>query len=90
MCVRADYGERQYTVVAFSIVVVSENNKLSGLEEQQQYVGISIVHMFFTQFSLKATCKTLHQHQYYWNIVIELHEYQKLIMNQAQNRQQQQ
>jgi hypothetical protein len=90
MCACDDYAERQCIVVAFSIVVVKENNKLSGLEEQQQHDRISIVHMFFTKLSLKATCKTLHHYQHYWNIVSMLHTYQKLIMNRDPNQQQQQ
>jgi hypothetical protein len=85
-----DYGECQCTVVAFSIVVVRENNKLSGLEKQQQHIEVSIVHMFFIQFSLKTICKPLHHHQHYWNILIMFPEYHTLIMNQYQNQHQQQ
>lgn len=88
VCVRVMIMQkRQCTVVAFSIVVVRENNKLSGLGEKQQRTGISIVHMFFTRFLLKATCKTRHRHQHYEKLAIVFLGFQK-ISKQPQNHRQ--
>lgn len=91
VCVRVTImQDRRHTVVAFSIVVVRENNKLSGLEEKQQQTGISIVHMFFIRFLFKVTCKTRHHHRHYEKQVNVFLEFPMLSYQDRNQRQHQQ